>query len=240
VASEGEQSRRMAKREHDHGSLSSGFRDAQLAVATGIGQGTRVSTPDAVLEFWFPSDNARANALWWGKDAQLDAEIRERFGLTLSAAKAGQLDEWTTTARGRVALIIVLDQLSRNIHRGDAKTYEADELARALTLEGLVRGHDRELSGIERLFFYMPLEHSEQLEHQEQCIALMRQLAADVAAEPNVEPSRRDRFASFIDFAVRHRDIVARFGRFPHRNALLGRISSAEELEFLKQPGSSF
>jgi uncharacterized protein (DUF924 family) len=86
----------------------------------------------------------------------------------------------------------------------------------------------------------MPLEHSEQLDHQEQCLALMRQLAADVAAEPNVEPARRDRFVGFIDFAVRHRDIVARFGRFPHRNALLGRVSSPEELEFLTQPGSGF
>jgi uncharacterized protein (DUF924 family) len=199
-----------------------------------------MSTADAVLEFWFPSDNARANALWWGKDARLDAEIRERFGSTLTAAKAGQLDEWSASPRGRLALIIVLDQLSRNIHRGDAQTYEADEQARAQTLEGLARGHDRELSPIERLFFYMPLEHSEQLEHQEQCVALIRQLAADVAAEPNVEPGRRDRFAGFIDYAVRHRDIVARFGRFPHRNALLGRSSTPEELEFLRQPGSSF
>jgi uncharacterized protein (DUF924 family) len=199
-----------------------------------------VSTPEAVLEFWFPRDNARANALWWGKDPQLDAEIRERFGLTLSAAKAGQLDEWAASARGRVALIIVLDQLSRNIHRGDAKTYEADERARSLTLDGVARGHDRELAPIERMFLYMPLEHSEQLADQEQCVALIRQLAADVAAEPDVEPGRRDRFAGFIDYAVRHRDIVARFGRFPHRNALLGRESTAEELEFLRQPGSSF
>jgi uncharacterized protein (DUF924 family) len=199
-----------------------------------------VSTPDAVLEFWFPPDGARANALWWGKDARLDAEIRERFGATLAAAKAGQLDDWAATARGRVALIIVLDQLSRNIHRGDPQTYDADEQARKLTLEGLALGHDRELSAIERLFFYMPLEHSEQLEHQEQCVALMRQLAEDVAAQPGVEAGQRARFVSFIDFAIRHRDIVARFGRFPHRNALLGRSSTTEELEFLKQPGSGF
>lgn len=199
-----------------------------------------MSTPDAVLEFWFPPDNARANALWWGKDPQLDAEIRERFGATLAAAKSGQLDGWAATASGRVALIIVLDQLSRNIHRGDAQTYDADEQARRLTLEGVALGHDRELPAIQRLFFYMPLEHSEQLEHQEQCIELIRALAAEVAAEPGVEPGRRDRFHGFIDFAVRHRDIVARFGRFPHRNALLGRPSTAEELEFLKQPGSGF
>jgi uncharacterized protein (DUF924 family) len=109
-----------------------------------------------------------------------------------------------------------------------------------LTLEGLALGHDRELSAIERLFFYMPLEHSEQLEHQEQCVELMRRLAQDVAAEPDVEPKQRERFVGFIDFAVRHRDIVARFGRFPHRNTLLGRESTPEEVEFLRQPGSGF
>jgi uncharacterized protein (DUF924 family) len=193
-----------------------------------------VSTPDAVLEFWFPHDSARANSLWWGKDARLDAEIRERFAATLAAAKAGQLDDWAATARGRVALIIVLDQLSRNIFRGDPQTYDADEQARALTLDGLALGHDRELPGIQRLFFYMPLEHSEQLEHQERCVELIRRLAEDV------EPGQRERFVGFIDFAIRHRDIVARFGRFPHRNALLGRESTAEELEFLQQPGSGF
>jgi uncharacterized protein (DUF924 family) len=211
-----------------------------LAAAAGIGQGSGVSTPDAVLDFWFPPDNARANALWWGKDPRLDAEIRERFGTTLAAAKAGQLADWTESARGRIALIIVLDQLSRNIHRGDPQTYDADEQARKLTLDGLALGHDRELSAIERLFFYMPLEHSEQLDHQDQCVALMRQLAEDVAAQPGVEAGQRARFVSFIDFAIRHRDIVARFGRFPHRNALLGRTSTAEELAFLEQPGSGF
>jgi uncharacterized protein (DUF924 family) len=199
-----------------------------------------VTTPDDVLEFWFPADSARANKLWWGKDPRLDAEIQERFGATLAAAKVGELDAWAASARGRAALIIVLDQLSRNIFRGDARTYENDEQAVALTLEGVARGHDLEIQPIERLFFYMPLEHSEQLEQQERCIELMRQLAADVASELGVEPGRRDRFIGFIDYAVRHRDIVARFGRFPHRNALLGRASTVEEIEFLGQLGSSF
>lgn len=199
-----------------------------------------MTTPDDVLEFWFPADGARANALWWGKNPQLDAEIRERFGPTLAAAKAGQLDAWAADARGRVALIIVLDQLSRNIFRNDPRTYEADEKALALALEAIEIGHDRELPATQRLFFYMPLEHSEELEHQERCVELMRKLAADVAAEPGVDPGRREQFAGFIGYAVQHRDIVARFGRFPHRNALLGRASTAEELEFLTQPGSSF
>ncbi len=196
--------------------------------------------PDEVLEFWFPADQDRANALWWGKDPALDAEIRERFAATLSAARAGELDSWAETARGRLALIVVLDQLSRNILRGDPSTYAADAQARALTLAGLERGHDRALRPIERLFFYLPLEHSEALADQQRCVALMQELADEVAAEPGVDDARRDRFAGFVDYAIRHRDIIARFGRFPHRNALLGRSSTAEELEFLTQPGSSF
>jgi uncharacterized protein (DUF924 family) len=193
-----------------------------------------MTTPDDVLEFWFPPDPARANKLWWGKDEQLDAEIRERFGATLATAKAGELDHWADHARGRLALIVVLDQLSRNILRGDPETYAADEHARALTLRGLELGHDRELSPTERLFFYLPLEHSESLDDQERCVALMKQLAAEV------DEDRRATFTGYIDYAIRHRDIIARFGRFPHRNAVLGRTSTPEELEFLTQPGSSF
>lgn len=193
-------------------------------------------TPEQVLEFWFPADPDRANKLWWGKDEALDTEVRERFGSTLAAAKDGALDHWAETARGRVALIIVLDQLSRNIFRGDPETYAADQQARALTVEGLERGHDRALSPMERMFFYMPLEHSESLADQERCVELMRALADEVADDPAL----RDSFAIIVDFAIRHRDIVARFGRFPHRNALLGRPSTPAELEFLTQPDSSF
>lgn len=189
-----------------------------------------MSTPDEVLEFWFPADQARASKLWWGKDPQLDAEIRERFGPTLRAARAGELDHWAELARGRLALIVVLDQLSRNIHRNDPEAFAADARARALTEEGLARGHDRELQAIERLFFYLPLEHSESLDDQERCIALMQALADEFG----------EQYVGYVDYAVRHRDIIARFGRFPHRNAVLGRPSTAEELEFLTQPGSSF
>ena len=199
-----------------------------------------MSTVDRVLEFWFPADSARANKLWWGKDPALDAEITEEFGPTLAAAKAHELDAWADTARGRLALIVVLDQLSRNILRGDPETYAADAQARALTHAGLERGHDAEVRPIERLFFYLPLEHSEALADQERCVGLMEALAAEVAAEPGVDEARRKQFAGFVDYAIRHRDIVARFGRFPHRNALLGRPSTPEELEFLTQPGSSF
>lgn len=193
-----------------------------------------MSTADDVLEFWFPRDRERANKLWWGKDAALDAEIRERFGATLAAARAGELDEWAATARGRLALIIVLDQFSRNIHRDSPDSFAADAQARALTKDGLARGHDRELELLERLFFYLPLEHSESLDDQQQCVALMQSLA-DVAGE-----ARQQEVAFYVDYAIRHRDIIARFGRFPHRNAVLGRASTDEELAFLQQPGSSF
>lgn len=202
--------------------------------------GAMTVQPDDVLEYWFPADPERAAKLWWGKDDGLDAEIRARFGATREAAKAGELDAWAEQPRGRAALIIALDQFSRNLFRGDPESFAADPKARALVHEGLARKHDRELKPIERLFFYMPLEHSEDLDEQEQCVALMRALADEVAAEPGVDQARRDRFVNFIDFAVRHRDIIARFGRFPHRNAVLGRESTPEELEFLKQPNSSF
>lgn len=193
-----------------------------------------MSTADDVLEFWFPRDRERANKLWWGKDATLDAEIRERFGPTLAAARAGLLDEWAATARGRLALIIVLDQFSRNIHRGSPDSFAADAQARALTKDGLALGHDRELELLERLFFYLPLEHSESLDDQQQCVALMQSLA-DIAGE-----ARQQEVAFYVDYAIQHRDIIARFGRFPHRNAVLGRASTDEELAFLQQPGSSF
>lgn len=191
-------------------------------------------SPNEILDFWFPADQARANQLWWGKQPQLDAEIRDRFGPTLGAARAGLLDAWAEQPRDRLALIITLDQLSRNIHRDHPEAYAGDQQARALTHEGLARGHDRPLRPLERVFFYMPLEHSEFLADQESSVALMRTLAEEA------EPDQRELFQGFVDYAIAHRDIVARFGRFPHRNAILGRVSTPEELEFLTQPGSSF
>jgi uncharacterized protein (DUF924 family) len=199
-----------------------------------------VSTPDAVLDFWFPADPARQSALWWGKNPKLDAEIRERFGATLAAAKRGELDDWAEQPSGRLALVIVLDQFSRNIHRGDAKTHEADEQALALALAGIDRGHDQALPRAWRLFMYLPLEHAESLEHQERCIELCSALADEVAADPASDAATRERYASYVAYAVRHRDVIAKFGRFPHRNALLGRESTPAELEYLAQPGAGF
>ncbi len=197
-------------------------------------------TPATILETWFPNDPEKANKLWWGKDPALDAELSERFGATLEAAKRGELDEWAVTAQGRLALVILLDQLSRNIYRGTPEAFAADTKARVLVHQGLAVGDDKVLKPIERLFFYLPLEHSEELADQDRCVALCREVALAVANDPEADPGRVKQFESFVDYAIRHRDIIARFGRFPHRNAVLGRASTAEELEFLAQPGSSF
>ena len=196
--------------------------------------------PSTVLDFWFgtdPDDAATARAqraLWWSKNPAVDAEIRRRFAAPVQAAGFGKHDDWAANPRGRLALIVLFDQFPRNMHRGSARAFAWDGLARRLALDGIAAGADRQLRPIERIFCYLPLEHSENLAHQDRCVALYQVLAASVA------PALRDTFAGYVDFAERHRAIIRRFGRFPHRNAVLGRASTAEELEFLGQPGSSF
>ena len=198
-----------------------------------------VSTVD-VLGFWFGHQNddavtAKAQArLWWSKDPAVDADIRTRFAAVLQATAFGRHDEWAATPQGRLALIILFDQFPRNMHRGSARAFAYDGLARRLALEGIAAGADWTLRPIERVFCYLPLEHSEKIAHQDQCVELFQRLADSVA------PALRDTFSGYVDFAERHRTIIRRFGRFPHRNAALGRASTAEETEFLKQPGSSF
>lgn len=193
-----------------------------------------------VLGFWFGGSGddgavAREQAgLWWSKDRGHDDEIRRRFEEEVSAAARGELDAWAATARGRLALIILLDQFPRNMYRGTSRAFSFDPKALALALDGIERGLDHELRPIERVFFYLPLEHSESLAHQERSVERFRALLASVPAE------QRSVFEEYMDYAVRHRDIIARFGRFPHRNEVLGRASTAEELVFLAEPGSSF
>lgn len=182
----------------------------------------RMPSPRDVLDFWF-SD--RVSAKWWVKDPDFDAEVEARLGDLHREAVAGALDEWAATAEGALALVLLLDQVPRNIHRGTPDAFACDAKARATTKAAIDAGHDRSLGEpSQRLFLYMPLEHSESLADQERSVALMASLD-----NPH-----------WHDFAVRHRDIVARFGRFPHRNAILGRESTAEELAFLEKPGSSF
>jgi uncharacterized protein (DUF924 family) len=192
-----------------------------------------------VLQFWFgdsPDDaevSRRKSRLWWGGGHALDTLVRERFGLLRQQATAGQLD-WAGTPESWLALLILVDQFSRNIFRGDPRAYEQDPLARRWAQEGLDQGRDTQLRPIQRVFCYLPFEHSENLADQQRGVALNEALASSVPA------NQREIFENFARYARAHRDIVARFGRFPHRNKVLGRPSTEEELEFLKQPGSSF
>lgn len=193
-----------------------------------------------VLDFWFGSEPddaavaARQAGLWWRHDPAADAEVEGRFGRLTATAATGDLDPWQATPRGNLALILLLDQLPRMIHRGTPAAFATDPAARVACRAGLVRDDQRVLRPIEQLFLLLPLEHSENLADQEECVARLEQLAA------TVPDAWRATFDGFVDFAVRHRDIIARFGRFPHRNQILGRTSSADEQAFLTQPGSSF
>ncbi|WP_417607219.1 DUF924 family protein [Oceanimonas baumannii] len=174
-----------------------------------------------VLHFWFESLKP---AKWWQKDKVLDTDIGRRFGLLHTQACKGELFEWRAQALGRLAEIIVLDQFSRNIYRGRAEAFAADGMALALAQEAISGGAERELTPYQRLFLYMPFMHSESLKVHDQGMPLFERLG----------------LADSLDFEYRHRDIIARFGRYPHRNAILGRPSTPEELAFLTQPGSGF
>jgi len=160
--------------------------------------------------------------------------VIDRFAATLVDATAGRLDHWTATPRTRLALVIVVDQFPHHIHRDQPQAFATDPQALALSLDALAAGEDRQLAPIERVFLYLPLEHAESLSMQDRSVALYETLASEAAAD------ERTLFDNFLDYARKHRDVVARFGRFPHRNAILGRPSSEAELEFLKQPGSRF
>jgi uncharacterized protein (DUF924 family) len=196
--------------------------------------------PDRVLAFWFgPPGSAteiagRQRKLWFGKSPENDRAVIERFAATLAAATAGRLDHWARTPRGRLALVIVLDQFPHHIHRDQPQAFATDPQSLALSLDALAAGEDQQLAPIERVFLYLPLEHAESLELQERSVSLYEQLAHQAAAD------ERALFDGFLDYACKHRDVVARFGRFPHRNEILGRPSTPDELEFLKQPGSRF
>jgi len=193
-----------------------------------------------VLSFWFGELDAEGRAddahraSWWKKDPAFDTKILERFAATREAIIAGERDDWLTSPRGRLAYIIVLDQFSRNMHRDSADMYTADHLSVGATLAGVEAGDDKTFSCDERTFFYMPLMHSEALEDQEKCVELFSAFCEEL------EGKIKEGVEGNVKYAVIHRDIVKRFGRFPHRNQILDRASTDEEAEFLKQPGSSF
>ncbi|HVH41873.1 MAG TPA: DUF924 family protein [Labilithrix sp.] len=195
------------------------------------------TAPEDVLTFWLgppgapPLENATR---WYAKDDAFDREIRTRFAGAIERAVRGDLDTWKTTPRGRLAFVILLDQFSRNMFRGTPRAFAQDGLASAAALEAIAAGDERVLSIVERSFLYMPLEHSEDRELQQRCVTAFEHLLADA-------PADLEKFVvNALDYAKRHAEIIERFGRFPHRSAILGRTSSPEELAFLEQPGSSF
>lgn len=174
-----------------------------------------------VLKFWFQELSPKQQ---FAKDAEVDSQILERFGGLLEQAKAGELFGWRDSPQGRLAEVVVLDQFSRNIYRDQAQAFVADPMALCLAQEAVRAGLDTVLKASERAFLYMPYMHSESKVIQVLSVALYDQAG--------LEDNYR--------FACRHREIIERFGRYPHRNVVLGRTSTPSELEFLRQPGSSF
>lgn len=176
---------------------------------------------DEVIRFWFQELEEKD---WWKKDTELDEHIAKRFMNTHEAARACELHTWRSTAIGRLAEIIVLDQFSRNIHRDSALAFANDPLALALAQEAIDRNADNPLNPVQRSFLYMPFMHSES--------PAIHEWALELFAKNGIQNN--------LDFEIKHKAIIDRFGRYPHRNHLLGRISTAAELAFLKQSGSSF
>ena len=201
---------------------------------------TSTAGVDHVLDFWYadtidhPTRIGARMPFWFQPDEQRDAEIVARFTDRVNAARAGELQDWQQTPRGQLALILLLDQMPRNIYRGTAEAFASDESALALCMQGIANGTERELGPAECLFYYMPLQHAESLEAQEHSVKVYDALAESVA------PELADIFAGCADYARRHHDIIARFGRFPHRNTILGRSSAPEELAFLEGGGDTF
>ncbi|MCO4771491.1 MAG: DUF924 domain-containing protein [Deltaproteobacteria bacterium] len=184
----------------------------------------------ALLDYWFAGTPEECKARWWQKNEAVDQEIRAQFGDHVDEAVAGTYDGWQTTARGTLALILLLDQVTRTIARGSARSFIGDAKAREVLRDALDRGADKDLSeGAERSFLYMPLMHSERLADHDLSLTIFAALG-----ESHPE------FAGFSGYAKSHRDIVEQWGRYPHRNEALGRVSTPQELVFLEGPNSGF
>ena len=183
-------------------------------------------TQDEVLAFWFNGDPGTRRAVWFRKDADFDAAC-VGFSAARDQAKAGLYDSWSDTPRGALALLILLDQLSRNLHRGSAEAFAADPKALSIAKSAVARGFDRALTPVERMFLYLPFEHAETLPEQDESVRLFETLVADLGPDT-------------IEYAHRHREVIRRFGRFPHRNAALGRVNTPAEAAYLAEPGSGF
>jgi uncharacterized protein (DUF924 family) len=183
---------------------------------------------DEILDFWFAqskqAEYAQRRKVWFAKNPSFDQAIRTRFQTDYQLAAAGKLENWRETTQGCLALILLLDQFPRNMFRGEAQSFATDSQALAIAQHAIAQGFDQELPPIQRMFIYLPFEHSEDLEHQHQAVQRMQALPME----------------DVTDYARKHHAVIARFGRFPHRNKILGRANTPEEEEFLKQPGSSF
>lgn len=190
------------------------------------------NSADEILAFWFGAEDDEGyggfREAWFQKDEAFDREVGDRFGDLYERAAGGELDGWRDEARGCLALVIVFDQFPRNMFRGDPRTHATDDKALEVSKYAIEHALDRELPASQRMFIYMPFMHAEDVEDQRRSVELFEMLAAQSNA-PNV-----------VEFAIGHRDIVERFGRFPHRNAILGRETTPEEAEFLTQPDSSY
>lgn len=193
-----------------------------------------------ILEFWFGPDattetvSEEKGDMWFANGSNYDDIVRERFGDAITRAGAGAFDEWCVSPSGRLALIVLTDQVPRHVHRGTPGAFATDAKAREVCLAGIKLEADKALTPIQRVVYYLPLEHAEDLALQERCVSFYRQLLEDVSQD-----NLKD-YETSVSFAVAHRDVIARFGYFPHRNEILGRPLNDEEHAFLQEPNSSF
>ena len=195
---------------------------------------------DAILRFWFKEHELSAPQIdgrmdvWFGEDPEFDEQIAARFSQDVEDASEGRLEHWGNSSEGRLALILLLDQFRRNIYRNKPEAFEMDKAALKLCVEGAMEKKDKGLSPIERVFFYMPLQHAESRRVQKKSCDIFRKLSEAVS------PTFRETFDTITQFAELHSDIVLQYGRFPHRNAILGRENTPEEEEYLSGDAPSF
>ena len=173
---------------------------------------------EQILDFWYAGNIQDKRKAWFKKDPAFDDEIRNRFGRDVERAAGGELDAMADQPLGALALLILLDQFPRNLYRNDAKTFASDGKALEIAKASIAKGHDSDLTVVQKIFFYLPFEHSENLADQDQAVALCTALGDE----------------DYIKYAIAHRDVIAQFGRFPHRNEVMGRTSTQEEIEFME------
>ena len=199
-----------------------------------------VARIDEILSFWFKEQALSAPQIdrrmdiWFGEDAEFDAAIKAEFEDDMERASQGQLDHWADEPRGRLALILLIDQFRRNVYRNTAKAFSHDKLALKLCVEGAMAKKDKGLTPIQKVFFYMPLQHAESAKVQAKSVELFNKLAESVS------PTFQETFLTVAQFAELHKDIIDQYGRFPHRNELLGRDNTPEEDEYLAGDSPDF